>query len=69
MNQEDSVIRCPVCGSVNLTAYYDNQASKKIAKGGLMFGVLGLIVSFVKNKNAASTFWECQSCGHRFLMK
>ena len=68
MENNANVIRCPVCGSVNLQAYYDNSAGKKIAKSGLAFGLVGLLVSSVKNRNVQSTFWECQSCGHRFPM-
>lgn len=69
MNQEANLVRCPLCGSLNLQAVYDDRANKNLTKSSLRFGMIGLLVSLIKNRNITSTFWECQSCGHKFAMK
>lgn len=69
MTQDYNVVRCPICGSINLQACYDDSANKRVEKSGLLFGWIGLLVSLKKNKNTTSTFWECQSCGHIFPME
>lgn len=68
MDTQYQITRCPMCGSPNLMGIYDDRANKQLTKGALWFGLVGLIVSAFRTRNATSAYWECQNCGHIFRM-
>ena len=68
MIEEIQITRCPMCGCARLQAVYDKSSDKRITKGYLFFGWIGLLVSLFRNRNAQSKFWKCEQCGHEFPM-
>lgn len=68
MNSNHNVIKCPVCGSMNLQAVHDQSKEGSTLKSFLKGGLAGLAFHAAKTKKTASVYWVCQQCGNTFPM-
>ena len=60
---EDDDIKCPKCGSENLTIGNIGFGAGKAAIGGLLFGPVGLLAGGLGNNQVKIV---CLDCGHAF---
>ncbi len=56
-------IKCPKCGSTQLTANKKGFSGKKAVIGGLLTGGIGLFAGTLGSKKIRIT---CLACGHEF---
>lgn len=62
-----SVVYCPVCGSIDLLAYYDQANDRHAAKNPLKSSLWKIFTDSRKNKDS-TVYWVCQDCGKKFLV-
>ena len=62
-----NVIRCPRCGSVHLKAQY-NYGKDKRTQRAIFRGIIPFIRTLIQERNEASAYWVCESCGNTFRM-
>jgi ribosomal protein S27E len=60
---EDTPIRCPKCGSTQLTANKKGFGLGKAAAGGILLGPVGLLGGLI---GAGQITITCLKCGHTF---
>lgn len=68
MNSNHNIIQCPVCGSMNLKAMYDQSKEGGPLKSFLKGGLVGLAFYASGSEKTVSTYWACQRCGNTFPM-
>ena len=61
--REETEIRCPVCGSAQVTSTKKGFSLGKAAAGGLLLGGIGLLGGLVGSNKV---MLNCLSCGHQF---
>jgi len=61
--KEETEIRCPVCGSTQITSTKKGFSLGKAAAGGLLLGGIGLLGGLVGSNKI---MLNCLSCGHQF---
>ena len=61
MYEKDEPVRCPRCGSAQLTANKKGFGLGKAAAGGLLLGPVGLLGGFIGSSKVKIT---CLKCGH-----
>jgi len=61
--REETEIRCPVCGSAQITSTKKGFSLGKAAAGGLLLGGVGLLGGLVGSNKV---MLNCLSCGHQF---
>jgi len=67
--QEETIIRCPKCGSVHLTGVYQKASGKKALAKSLLLGWIGMIWSLFDACKKEKNYWKCLNCGYQFEMK
>lgn len=64
IQQEDAPMRCPRCGSSQLTANQKGFGTGKAAVGVLLAGPIGLLGGFIGSGKIKIT---CLKCGHEWM--
>ena len=67
MDNSFEITRCPYCGSLSLTACYDDSGNKKAAKAMFFFsGLVGLAIGAAQAAKKTQVFWQCNNCNSVF---
>ena len=62
------VVRCPKCGGLRLQVRNNTKSSagRSTVENVILLGIVGLLLSKLRDKDNVPVYWECENCKYTF---